>query len=403
VPEVGESVSEVIVGQWFKEDGQSVRRDEVLCVIESEKAAMEIVAEVAGILRIRARQGETLQVGEVLGEIDTSAVSGETGGEEKKAEEKDKTADKKVRVTPVAKKILAEAGIPAAGVKGTGPAGRVTKADALAHLEAGPNQSDSGDSPPARTKPDRETEPDHKPGGEPCAPERTERREPMTTLRKAIAQHLVAAKNDTAMLTTINEVDMSAVLDLRREFKEAFLEKYGIKLGFMSLFARASCVALKEWPVVNAKIVDGDIVYHDYVDLSVAVSTPRGLVAPVVRDAQSKSLAQLEKDIQQLAERARDGRLTIDEMSGGTFTLTNGGVFGSLISTPIINTPQSAVLGMHTIVERPVADQGKVVIRPMMYVALSYDHRIIDGREAVLFLLHIKTLLESTNRLLLEV
>jgi 2-oxoglutarate dehydrogenase E2 component (dihydrolipoamide succinyltransferase) len=400
---VGESVSEVIVGQWFKEDGQSVRRDEVLCVIESEKAAMEIVAEVAGILRIRARQGETLQVGEVLGEIDTSAVSGETGGEEKKAEEKDKTADKKVRVTPVAKKILAEAGIPAAGVKGTGPAGRVTKADALAHLEAGPNQSDSGDSPPARTKPDRETEPDHKPGGEPCAPERTERREPMTTLRKAIAQHLVAAKNDTAMLTTINEVDMSAVLDLRREFKEAFLEKYGIKLGFMSLFARASCVALKEWPVVNAKIVDGDIVYHDYVDLSVAVSTPRGLVAPVVRDAQSKSLAQLEKDIQQLAERARDGRLTIDEMSGGTFTLTNGGVFGSLISTPIINTPQSAVLGMHTIVERPVADQGKVVIRPMMYVALSYDHRIIDGREAVLFLLHIKTLLESTNRLLLEV
>jgi len=393
VPDVGESVTEVVVGEWLKTDGARVDRDDPLCVIESEKAAMEIVAGASGRLHIKAKTGEVVRAGQVLAEIDTAA--------EAEREKPPGSGGERKRVTPVARKMMEEAGVRAGEIEGSGPGGRITKSDVLTHLaerrETGSPTEPVGAEGAAKRNSEKTGEPDA-----PCEPRRNERRQPMSTLRKTVARHLVAAKNDTAMLTTFNEIDMSAISSLRREFKDTFAEKHGVKLGFMSLFARAACLALKEWPAVNARIDGDDIVFHDHVDLSVAVSTPRGLVAPVVRDAQQKSLARLESDIQALAEKARDGRLSIEEMAGGTFTLTNGGIFGSLLSTPILNAPQSAVLGMHAIQDRPVAREGKVEIRPMMYVALSYDHRIIDGREAVLFLLHVKTLLESTQRLLLE-
>jgi len=422
VPMVGESITEVVMGEWKKSDGDYVEVDEPICVIESEKAAMDIVAEKAGRLRVRAKTGVTLKIEDLIAEIDTSVQEGapdpavETGeykirpykgfrdggrGEPRvhpafpnsllEAEQG------KIFITPVAKKMLEEAGIAAETVKGSGPAGRITKADALQAIEAG------------KTK-DKEVHVEEKKvEAVPAAVEkididreRQETRQPMSTLRRTIARHLVVAKNETASLTSMNEIDMSAVVKLRGELKEEFLNKFGVKLGFMSFFGRAVCIALKEMPVVNARIEGDDIVYHDYVDLSIAVSTPRGLVVPVIRNADRSSMGELEKRIQEMAVKARDGKLTIRDMSGGTFTITNGGVFGSLFSTPIINVPQSAVLGMHVIQERPVAVNGQVVIRPMMYVALSYDHRIIDGRESVLFLVHVKKLLENPNRMLLE-
>jgi 2-oxoglutarate dehydrogenase E2 component (dihydrolipoamide succinyltransferase) len=410
VPMVGESIPEVVMGEWKKEDGDYIEIDEPICVIESEKAAMDIVAEKAGQLRIKAQSGDTLKIGDLIAEIDTGAQKKEPepGTEKREEPEKpektdeitgtpppaEKTAEQeKIFITPVAKKMLAEVGIPPEKVKGTGPVGKITKADALRVIDAREKE------PPGKeekqenreVKSSKEEEPVHR-----------ESREPMTTLRRTIAAHLLAARNETAMLTTINEIDMSAILKLRGELKEEFLNKYGVKLGFMSLFGRAVCIALNEMPVVNARILDKDIVYHHYVDLSLAVSTPRGLVVPVVRNADRLSIGELENQIQALAIKARDGKLTIQEMSGGTFTITNGGVFGSLISTPILNAPQSAVLGMHVIQERPVAVDGQVVIRPMMYISLSYDHRIIDGRESVLFLVQVKKLLENPHRMLLE-
>jgi 2-oxoglutarate dehydrogenase E2 component (dihydrolipoamide succinyltransferase) len=386
VPMVGESITEVVMGEWKKADGDYVEVDEPICVIESEKAAMDIVAEKAGRLRVKAKTGDTLKIGDLIAEIDTAVQEVPVEAEHEK-----------IFITPVAKKMLEEAGIAVETVKGSGPAGRITKADVLQAIEAGksktkelPVEEKKVETVPAAVEKidiDRE---------------RKETRQPMSTLRRTIARHLVAAKNETAMLTTMNEIDMSAVLKLRGELKEEFLEKYKVKLGFMSFFGRAVCIALKEMPVANARIEGDDIVYHHYVDLSIAVSTPRGLVAPVIRSADQLSMSELENQIQEIAVKARDGKLTLQEMSGGTFTITNGGVFGSLLSTPIINVPQSAVLGMHTIQERPIAVNGQVVIRPMMYVALSYDHRIIDGRESVLFLVHVKKLLENPNRMLLE-
>jgi 2-oxoglutarate dehydrogenase E2 component (dihydrolipoamide succinyltransferase) len=398
VPMVGESITEVVIGEWKKSDGDYVEVDEPICVIESEKAAMDIVAEKAGQMRVKAQTGDTLNIGDLIAEIDTSVREGKSGADESKAREVPVKAEyEKIFITPVAKKMLEEAGIAPGTVKGSGPAGRITKADALQAIDAEKNKDEEvqveekkDETVPAVVEKidfDRE---------------RKETREPMSTLRRTIARHLVAAKNETAMLTTMNEIDMSAVLKLRGELKEEFLDKFGVKLGFMSFFGRAVCIALKEMPVVNARIDREDNVYHHYVDLSIAVSTPRGLVVPVIRNADQLSMGELENQIQELAVKARDGKLTIQDMSGGTFTITNGGVFGSLLSTPIINAPQSAVLGMHTIQERPIAINGQVVIRPMMYVALSYDHRIIDGRESVLFLVHVKKLLENPNRMLLE-
>ncbi len=401
VPMVGESITEVVMGEWKKSDGDYVEVDEPIGVIESEKAAMDIVAEKAGRLRVRARTGDTLKIGDLIAEIDTSVQVGEPGpgaAIDKEVREVPLEAPhEKIFITPVAKKMLEEAGIDVETVKGSGPAGRITKADALQAIEAGKNQN-------------KEVYFEEKKVETVLAAvekigidrERKETRQPMSTLRRTIARHLVAAKNETASLTSMNEIDMSAVVKLRGELKEEFLNKFGVKLGFMSFFGRAVCIALKEMPVVNARIEGDDIVYHHYVDLSIAVSTPRGLVVPVIRNADRLSMGELEKRIQEMAVKARDGKLTIQDMSGGTFTITNGGVFGSLLSTPIINAPQSAVLGMHNIQERPVAVNGQVVIRPMMYVALSYDHRIIDGREAVLFLVHVKKLLENPNRMLLE-
>ncbi len=409
VPEVGESISEVVVGQWFKREGDWVKEDEPLCEIESEKATFEVPAEAAGQLTILAKEGETVTVGQVIATIDTAAVP-----QEKPASQQTATEPQEVlptietspsepqstgapKVSPVAARILAEAGISPETVTGTGLGGKITKEDALravavqqkapASEKATPSEAASK---PAATPP-------------PSPEERPVRRVRMSNLRKTIAKRLVTAKQETAMLTTFNEVDMSAIMAIRKQYKEAFQQKFGIKLGFMSFFTKACAQALLEFPEVNAAIEGEEIVYHDYCDIGIAVSTDRGLVVPVVRNAEKLTLAEIEKEIAQLAEKARTNKLTIDEMTGGTFTITNGGVFGSLLSTPIINYPQSAILGMHKIQERAVVINGEVVVRPMMYVALSYDHRIIDGRESVSFLVRVKEMLEDPTRMLLHV
>ncbi len=390
IPVIGESITEAIIAEWKKSEGDYVEEDEILCLIESEKATLEVPADKSGVLSIKAASGETKNIGDIIALIDTS--KSETKIIEDKVKDVDqsetvKDTAKKVFSTSVAKQILVEKNIPLESVKGTGDAGRITKQDALNYifeLEKKQNSSVDNDVKAEISDP-------------------VETRKKMTSLRKTIARNLVAAKNETAMLTTINEVDMSAILDMRKELNDEFQNKYGIKLGFMSLFGKAVCLALKDMEIVNARVEGDEIVYSKHVDLSIAVSTPKGLVVPVIRKADSMNLAQLEKSIQDIAEKARSGKLTLAEMTGGTFTITNGGVFGSLISTPIINLPQSAVLGMHTIQERPVAIDSKVVIRPMMYIALSYDHRIIDGSNSVLFIVHVKSLLENPKRMLLEI
>ena len=408
VPMVGESITEVTMGEWKKADGEFVGQDEPICVIESEKAAMDIVAEKAGRLRHKAKTGDTMKIGDVIAEIDTEVQQGaaepspsKPGVEIEAPVVSAKTVpQEKIFITPVAKKILEDAGISPEKVKGSGPVGKITKADAFQAVEA---EKEKGKEEPAvEKKPEPAPSSASVTAHPPAVPgERRETRVGMTTLRRTIAAHLLAAKNETAMLTTINEIDMTAILNMRAELKDEFFEKHGVKLGFMSFFSRAVCLALREMPVVNSRIEGNDIVYHDYVDLSIAVSTPRGLVVPVIRDAHRMGMGELENHIQALAVKARDGKLTLQDMSGGTFTITNGGVFGSLISTPIINAPQSAVLGMHVIQERPIALNGQVVIRPMMYISLSYDHRIIDGRESVLFIVHLKKLLENPHRMFL--
>ncbi|QJW88554.1 2-oxoglutarate dehydrogenase complex dihydrolipoyllysine-residue succinyltransferase [Spirosoma taeanense] len=407
VPAVGESVTEVTIASWSKKDGDQVALDEVLCELESDKATFELPAEAAGTLRIVAQAGETLPIGALIAKIETGASAGTSqpapaqpapqqttalssnGSSQHGSAQPGYAAN---HPSPAAAKILDEKGVSAQQVQGTGVGGRITKEDALKAQPA-----------PAQTAP---AQPAAKPSAPAPAPaasgNREQRREKMTSLRRTIARRLVAVKNETAMLTTFNEVDMKPIMDLRNKYKDKFKEKNGVGLGFMSFFTKAVCIALKEFPAVNAQIDGDQIVYNDFCDVSIAVSTDRGLVVPVIRNAEQMSFAQIEKEIVRLAGLARDNKLTIEQMTGGTFTITNGGTFGSMLSTPIINAPQSAILGMHNIVERPVVVNGEIVIRPIMYVALSYDHRIIDGKESVSFLVRVKQILEDPTRILLD-
>ncbi|ANQ48819.1 2-oxoglutarate dehydrogenase complex dihydrolipoyllysine-residue succinyltransferase [Flammeovirga sp. MY04] len=400
VPTVGESISEVTIATWAKEDGDFVELDDLLCEIESDKATFELTAEGQGILRVIAQEGDTLEIGAPICKIE---IMEGTAPSEASSEAAPAAATPTAAVSgndtyatghasPAAAKILAEKGIDPSTVKGTGVDGRITKEDAEKAQKSAPAPKKA-----AASKEAAPAAPTAAPG------ERVQRREKMTALRKTVSRRLVSVKNETAMLTTFNEVDMKPVMDLRKKYKEMFKDKHEIGLGFMSFFTKAVTVALKEWPAVNAYIDGNELVYNDYCDVSIAVSAPKGLVVPVIRNAESLSLANIEKEVRRLALKARDNKLTIPEMEGGTFTITNGGVFGSMLSTPIINAPQSAILGMHNIVERPVAINGEVHIRPIMYVALSYDHRIIDGRESVSFLKRVKELLEDPIRLLLDV
>lgn len=400
VPPVGESISEVTLSQWIKKDGDYVEMDEIIAELESDKATFELTAEKAGTLKTIAKEGDTLEIGAPVCSIEEGGKAEAKPAAEEAApakEESKASAEKQEEKgstyasgtpSPAAAKILAEKGVDAASVKGTGVDGRLTKEDA-AKAEAG-KKAPAPASPAAPAKVSV-------PGS------RVERREKMSSLRKTVAKRLVAVRNETAMLTTFNEVDMQPIMDIRTKYKDKFKEKHGVGLGFMSFFTKAVCEALKDFPSVNARIEGEEIVFNEFADISIAVSAPKGLVVPVIRNADSMSLAQIEASVMELAVKARDSKLTLEEMTGGTFTITNGGVFGSMMSTPIINAPQSAILGMHNIVERPVAQNGQVVIRPIMYVALSYDHRIIDGRESVGFLVRVKQLLEDPARLLLGI
>ena len=403
VPPVGESISEVTLTKWIKKDGEWVDRDEVIAELESEKATFEINAEKAGILHTIAKEDDTLQIGDVVCTIDDTAEKPAGKTETAKAEtpkaetakpqakqeppevkepkvitpeENQPRKKEDIKASPVAAAILADKKIDVSKVTPTGSHGKIMKHDVLDAL-ANPGRAI---------------------GKELFS--REEKSQKMSNLRRTISRRLVEAKNSTAMLTTFNEVDMGAIMELRAKYKETFKKTHEVNLGFMSFFTKAVCFALQEWPTVNAQIDGENIIYHEYCDISIAVSSPKGLVVPVIRNAESLSMAEIEKEVAQLAAKARDSKLTIEEMTGGTFTITNGGVFGSLMSTPIINIPQSAILGMHNIVERPVAIKGQVVIKPMMYVALSYDHRLIDGRESVSFLVRVKQMLENPEQLL---
>ena len=396
VPSPGESITEVQISKWLKKEGDFVEKDEEICEIDSDKATLTLSAEATGAIHLIAKEGDMIAVGSVVCSIDTDAkgepkaatetvkekiaAQSTAAGTDKpvavqKAEVKEKEATTYAAGIPsvAAEKLMRERGLSAEQIEGTGKGGRITKADVLNPVAV----SESG------------------PAGS-----RNQRREKMTMLRKKVSERLVSVKQETAMLTTFNEVDMSAIMEIRKKYKDVFKEKHGVGLGFMSFFTKAVCEALKAVPSVNAQIDGNEIVYHDYCDIGIAVSAPKGLMVPIVRNAESMTLAQIENAIAQLAAKARDGKISVEEMTGGTFTITNGGVFGSMLSTPIINPPQSAILGMHNIVERPVAVNGKVEIRPIMYVALSYDHRIIDGRESVGFLVKVKQMLEEPTLML---
>ena len=428
VPAVGESVTEVTIASWSKKDGDQVALDEVLCELESDKATFELPAEAAGTLRIVAQEGETLPIGALIAKIEVGASASapsssatapapqpaaSTPATETPANGQNGTMRSEYaahHASPAAAKILDEKGVSAQQVEGSGVGGRITKEDAM---KASPTPAQPATpAPAAPQKSEVSAQPAApKPAAPVIAPvaasdsvpgSRNQRREKMTSLRRTIARRLVAVKNETAMLTTFNEVDMKPIMDLRNKYKDKFKEKNGVGLGFMSFFTKAVCIALKDFPAVNAQIVGEQIVYNDFCDVSIAVSTDRGLVVPVIRNAEQLSFAGIEKEIVRLAGLARDNKLTIEQMTGGTFTITNGGTFGSMLSTPIINAPQSAILGMHNIVERAVVVNGEIVIRPIMYVALSYDHRIIDGKESVSFLVRVKQILEDPARILFD-
>jgi 2-oxoglutarate dehydrogenase E2 component (dihydrolipoamide succinyltransferase) len=400
VPTVGESINEVTLVKWLKNDGDYVERDEVIAELESEKATFEVNAEKAGVLKTVGKEGDTLNIGDVLAQIDETAAKTEAvkpitdskaapTSESKAAPaeqpKKDEVASHShpsviapadVKATPVASAIIADKRVDPKSIQPSGYNGKILKDDVLSALE----------------------HPGKKPGLQ--AFSREEKKEKMSNLRKTVSRRLVEAKNTTAMLTTFNEADMSKVMTIRSQYKDKFKELHGVGLGFMSFFTKAVCYALQEWPAVNAYIDGDSLVYHQFCDISIAVSAPKGLVVPVIRNAESLSMAEIEKKVVELATKARDNKLSMEEMQGGTFTITNGGVFGSLMSTPIINIPQSAILGMHKIEERAVVVDKQIVIRPMMYLALSYDHRIIDGRESVSFLVRVKELLENPELLL---
>ena len=401
VPSPGESITEVEIAAFLKEDGEYVFLDEEICEVDSDKATLAIPAEKAGTITWKVEEGDAVPVGGVIATIDTDAKApeGAAPAEEKEepapVKEETKAAapvgEKKVAPatekesyatgtpSPAAKKLMAENGVSANQVKGTGVDGRITKQDVLAALSSGFALGDAGQS---------------------WAGGREQRREKMSMLRRKVAERLVSVKNDTAMLTTFNEVNMKPIMDLRTKYKKAFAEHHEINLGFMSFFTKAVTEALYHYPAVNAMIDGKEMVFHDYCDIGIAVSSPKGLMVPVIRNAEQMSLAEIEADIKRLAIKARDGKISVDEMTGGTFTITNGGVFGSMMSTPIINPPQSAILGMHNIVERAVVENGEIVARPMMYLALSYDHRIIDGKESVSFLVKVKNMLENPATML---
>jgi 2-oxoglutarate dehydrogenase E2 component (dihydrolipoamide succinyltransferase) len=397
VPAIGESISEVTLIKWLKHDGDYVDRDEVIAELESEKATFEVNAEKAGVLKTLGKEGDTLKIGEVLANIDESAAKPASKPEEKKSTANGVSPAEKVvaekttevpdsgkvnsalsdlKATPVAAAIISDKKVDKGSIVPSGANGKIVKHDVLEALI--------------------------NPGRLPGKPlfGREVRKEKMSNLRKTVSRRLVEAKNTTAMLTTFNEVDMTQIMALRSKYKDKFKEKHGVNLGFMSFFTKACCYALQEWPAVNAYIDGEEIVYHDYCDISIAVSAPKGLVVPVIRNAESLSMSEIEKKVVELAGKARDNKLSMEEMQGGTFTITNGGVFGSLMSTPIINIPQSAILGMHKIEERAVVVNGQIVVRSMMYLAVSYDHRIIDGRESVSFLVRVKELLENPDQLL---
>ncbi|MFN7586104.1 MAG: 2-oxoglutarate dehydrogenase complex dihydrolipoyllysine-residue succinyltransferase [Bacteroidota bacterium] len=394
IPSIGESISEVTLLKWTKPAGTWVERDEVIAELESEKATFEVNAEQAGVLQHLANAGDSLRIGDVVARIDETAerpAASETPApplvEAKPAAAPvattapvvAPTASTPAKATPVAAAIISSHQLDAGAIQPSGPHGKIVKQDVLTALQQPGKKAFAGVELNTRQV----------------------RREKMSNLRKTIARRLVEAKNSTAMLTTFNEVDMTAIMAIRKEYKDKFKEQHGVNLGFMSFFAKACAIALSEWPAVNASIDGDEIIYHDYADISIAVSTPRGLTVPVIRNVESLSMADIEKKVIELAGKARDSKLTTEDLQGGTFTITNGGVFGSLMSTPIINIPQSAILGMHKIQERPMAVNGQVVILPMMYIALSYDHRIIDGRESVSFLVRVKELLENPSRLLI--
>jgi 2-oxoglutarate dehydrogenase E2 component (dihydrolipoamide succinyltransferase) len=397
VPTVGESITEVTISTWLKKDGDFVTLDEIIAEVESDKATFELPAEATGILRIVAKEKASLPIGGLICKIEIAEGAPVTAPETQKTSSAAPAGDDKSYAaghpSPAAAKILDEKGIPTNQIPGTGVGGRITKEDA---------QKVQASSPSAKA-PESKTQQPSGPPALSAAGDRKVRSEKMTSLRRTIAKRLVAVKNETAMLTTFNEVDMKPVMDLRSRYKDKFKEKYGVGLGFMSFFTKAVCAALKEFPAVNASVNGDEIVYHDYCDISIAVSTPRGLVVPVIRNAESLTFNEIESEVARLAGRGRDGKLSIEEMTGGTFSITNGGVFGSMLSTPILNPPQSAILGMHNIVERPVAKNGEVMVRPIMYLALSYDHRVVDGRESVSFLVRVKEMLEDPGRLILGV
>lgn len=396
VPSPGESISEVQIAQWLKKNGEYVYKDQEIVEVDSDKATLAIPAEESGTLEIIAKEGDTIAVGSVFCKIDTSAKAPEKKPEEKKQEEVKEEKKEAVKETaktpvtaestsyakgtpsPVAAKMMAENNISSNSIQGSGPGGRITKGDVLKYLAGGFDAASSAGW-----------------GGT-----RDTSRKKMSMLRKKVAERLVAVKNETAMLTTFNEVDMTAMMEFRTKYKEIFQKNHGVGLGFMSFFTKAVCEALNHFPAVNAQIDGDEVVYHNYADIGIAVSTPKGLMVPVLRNAEQMSLAQIESGIKDLAIKARDGKISIEEMTGGTFTITNGGVFGSLMSTPIINPPQVAILGMHKIQDRVMVINGEMKIRPMMYVALSYDHRIIDGKESVGFLVKVKEMLEDPTRMI---
>lgn len=384
IPSPGESISEVEIAEWLVDDGEYVEKDQIIAEIDSDKATLELPAEHAGVITLKADEGDVVQVGQVVCHIDTSAEGSpkETSitkpveiVEDKKEVSQPVIDTKSDVLSPAARKIADEKNINVNEIKGTGKGGRITKQDVLLGKPAMGNVTNSN---------------------------RAENRSKLSMLRRKVAERLVSVKNETAMLTTFNEVDMSAIFELRKKYKEKFKEKHGVNLGFMSFFTLASVRALQEFPAVNSMIDGSEMISFNYCDVSIAVSGPKGLMVPVIRSAEELKFKGVELEVKRLAERARDGQITVDEMTGGTFTISNGGVFGSMLSTPIINPPQSAILGMHNIVERPIAVNGKVEIRPVMYLALSYDHRIIDGRESVGFLVHIKEALENPSEILMN-
>ncbi|MFT0850827.1 2-oxoglutarate dehydrogenase complex dihydrolipoyllysine-residue succinyltransferase [Achromobacter sp. F4_2707] len=396
VPQLSESISEATLLEWKKQPGEAVELDEILIEVETDKVVLEVPAPAAGVLKeIVKGDGATVTAGEVLARIDTegkataaAAPAAEAPAEAAPAAAAAPAATATAITSPAAGKILAEKGVDPASIEGTGRGGRITKGDALgASAAAAPAQKPAAPVAPPTLSLDG----------------RPEQRVPMSRLRARVAERLLQSQQENAILTTFNEVNMQAVMDLRRKYKDSFEKEHGVKLGFTSFFVKAAVAALKKYPIVNASVDGKDIIYHGYFDIGIAVGSPRGLVVPILRNADQMSIAEIEKTIADFGNRARDGKLTLDELTGGTFSISNGGVFGSMLSTPIINPPQSAILGIHATKERPVVENGQIVIRPMNYLALSYDHRIIDGREAVLSLVAMKEALEDPQRLLLDV